>query len=368
MKRFLTRCLVLGLAVLPAQAKADPPKPAKPDAGVPAVVLPADDKACPTLLSTDSCSAPAVKCDDQCPAERDRSRFKGSFEYLYWSVHDSNVAYGQQFFGNDPATSVPRGPVDSVSPRYSSGVRLGVGAAVSDCGWVVGTYTDFHDTATSSVRAVDPFVIRSLLNLPNTTNAMVQSLQAQAAMSIDLQTADLEYQWLFCHTDHLNLTFLAGARFGHIDQKMLAAYEVTGTTVINPLVNFDGGGPRLGLEGEYKINGGFYGYTKGAVNLLAGEFTGTYAQYNTFTGFVGATFIRDDRLVPVTELELGFGWQSCTGRVKLSGGYYVGSWFNTMTIGSLATSVQTVNFTRNANNNKDVMTFDGLVGRLELSF
>jgi hypothetical protein len=397
MKRFLTRCLVLGLAVLPAQVKAaDPPKPAKDAGGVPAmvlsveetaitrlpapgkggeaaVVLPADDKGCTPLLAPAKGCAPVSDCGpapacDEHPAESSGNRFLAFADYLYWSVHGANVPYAQQFFGVDPATAVPRGPVEDVSPRYTNGARLGAGFGVCDNGWIVGTYTYFHDTNSSSVRAVDPFIIRSLLNFPNTVNAAATNLQANAQMTIDLQMGDIDYEWNFCHGDHLSLSFISGARYGHMDQKMLAAYQITGTTLINPLIYFDGGGPRTGLSGEYKISGGFYGYTKGMVSLLAGEFTGTYTQVNTFTGLVGNTTLRDDRIVPVTELEVGVGWCSSSGRVRLSAGYYVGSWFNTVTIGSFASSVQAVNFTRNASNNTDTMTFDGFVGKLELRF
>jgi hypothetical protein len=375
MKRFLTRCMVLGLAVLPAQAKADPPSAANSNAGVAAVVLPADDKpatgkSASPLLSTDSCSAspcPVSPCYDQPAPEHCQSRFDVFAEYLYWSVHNQNIAYAQPFDGVG-VLSVPRGDVAQVSPRYTNGFRLGAGVGVGDDGWLVGTYTYFHDTATSTITASTPFVLHSFLTFPNTTDSAGDSQKASAAMAIDLQLADLDYKWNFLSCEHVTLTWVNGFRYAHEDEKLLVTQQITGTTLIAPTISFDGGGPRTGLEGEYRIGNGLFGYTKAMASLLAGEFDGTYIERNIFTGLVGNTTIRDDRLVPILELELGFGWQSSSGRVRISGGYYVGSWFNAMTIPSLANSIQATNFTHNANNNSDNMTFDGLVGRLEFRF
>jgi hypothetical protein len=330
----------------------------------PAVVLP------PAVREVNPGHAPEcgpAPCVAQ-PAAPCHPQYMGFADYLYWSVHNSNVPFAQPFDGVDPFTSVPRGPVAQVSPRFEMGFRVGGGVAVGDDGWLVGTYTYFRDTAGASITAPDRFVLHSNLAFPNTVNSAGDSLNASATMSIDLQMGDLDYKWNFLHGEHLSLSFISGGRFAHLDQKMLANYEITGTTTIVPSIYFDGGGPRTGLEGEYRISHGFYGYGKGTANLLVGEFSGSYVERNIFTGLVGSTSFRDDRVVPVLELELGFGWQSESGRVRVSAGYYVGSWFNTMTIPSLANSIQNNNFTRNANNNQDTLTFDGLVGRIEFRF
>jgi hypothetical protein len=430
MKKFMFYCLALAVAVLPAAVKAGPPIGAKDDGGVDAVVSPEDSQEVRTLpppvakmppvalpaetrnvriapvptanvppmvmtadtKDTKISAAPAGKppvvllpadthavrvvpapecapaaCAAPSPAPC-RDGFMGFAEYLYWSVHNSNVPFAQPFDGVDPFTSVPRGPVAQVSPRFESGFRVGAGVAVGDCGWLVGTYTNFRNTTGAAITAPDGFVLHSNLAFPNTVNSSGDSLNASAVMSIDLQMGDLDYKWNFLKGEHLSLSFISGGRFAHLDQKMLATYELTGTTYISPNIYFDGGGPRTGLEGEYRISHGFYGYGKGTANLLVGEFSGSYVERNIFTGLVGNTSFRDDRVVPVLELELGFGWQSESGRVRVSAGYYVGSWFNAMTIPTLANSIQNNNFTRNANNNQDTLTFDGLVGKIEFRF
>jgi hypothetical protein len=366
MKRFLTRCLILGLAVLPAQAMAQSPvAPTGTSTSAP-LVMPADTKDLKPVPAADCTPAPV--CVVRQPDCESPARIMGFAEYLYWSVHDSNVAFAQPFDGVDPFNSVPRGPVAQVAPRYENGFRVGAGVAICQDSWVVGTYTYFRDTSSASINAPFGDVLHSNLAFPNTVNSAGDSLSANAKFDINLQMADVDYKWNFLNCEHLSLTFLAGARYGHLDQNLNANYVITGTTTVNSNINFDGGGPRTGLEGEYKILGGFYGYGKGTANLLAGQFSGSYTERNIFTGLVGDTSIKDERIVPVLEMELGFGWQSCNGRVRVSAGYYVGSWFNMMTIPSLANSIQNDNFTRNANNLKDTMTFDGLVGRVEFRF
>jgi len=185
---------------------------------------------------------------------------------------------------------------------------------------------------------------------------------------IDLVTADIDYKCLFVNTHCLQLSWLAGARYGHLDQKLVANYLIPGSTTVNSQILFNGGGPRAGLEGEYKIRAGFFGYGKGVMNLLAGDFKASYTERNIFTGLVGDTSVREERIVPVLELELGLGWQSPKGRVRVSGGYYVGTWFNTLTTPSLAEGIQNNNFTTNGNNFRDSITFDGLVGRVEFRY
>ncbi len=369
MKRFLTRILILGLAVLPAQAKAQSPWSMSSDIISVTPAQTADSGAlkpaiAPPPLST-SCPSATIPC---CQPDCTHQRIEISAEYLYWSVHDSNVPFAQAFDGTDPFNSVPRGPVGMVAPKYDNGFRIGAGVAVSDCSWVVGTYTYLHDSSNASLSAPSGDVLHSYLAFPNTTNSAGDSLKANASFAIDLQTFDLEYKCNFIDNSHFTLTWLAGARYGHLDQKVLANYDITGTTTVESHVNFDGGGPRAGLEGEYRILGGFYGYGKSIASLLAGQFSGSYEERNLFTGLVGQTSIQEERVVPILELELGLGWQSSNGRIRVSAGYYVGSWYNTVSVPTFAQAIQNTNYTSNSNNLKDTMTFDGVVGRVEFRY
>jgi hypothetical protein len=289
-------------------------------------------------------------------------------DYIFWSVHGVDVPYAQPFLGVDPATAVPRGQVFTVSPTFTSGMRFGAGAGIDDCSWVVGTVNYFRTGNNSTAEAPAGFVLRSLLAFPNTVNAAGDSLKADADYHITLVTADIDYKHAIINNDTLILSWLAGARYTHLDQHLFANYVITGLTTIESRVNFDGGGPRAGLDARYRICGGFFGYGTGVADLIAGKFTGQSTERNIFTGLVGNSLVNENRVLPILELELGFGWQSANGRLRISGGYYVGTWFNTLTVPSLVAGIQGTNFTTNGNNFRDTVMFDGLVGRVEFRY
>lgn len=308
---------------------------------------------------------PAMPTD--CP-ERRKCHVMIFGEYLYWNVHGVDVPYAQPFDGIDPIFSVPRGPVGVVSPQYSSGFRVGGGASVSDCVWIVGAFTYFDTLRSDQIAASDGFVLHNFLAFPNTTNSAVDSLTATADYTIRLWMADLDVKLALCDTDRFTLNVFGGARYAHLDQKVFSTFQVIGETTVDSNISFDGIGPRLGLDGQYHIHGGFYTYATGIVDVLFGQFRGRYEERNTNTGLIGLTTVHANRTVPILELELGGGWQSRNGHVKVSGGYYIGSWYNTMTTTSLLSGIGNVNFTTNGNNFRDNMVFDGFVGRLEFRY
>lgn len=289
-------------------------------------------------------------------------------EYLHWNVHGVDVPFAQAFDGIDPIFSVPRGPVGVVSTEFQAGVRVGGGVTLNETSSVVGTFTYFRTNSSSGIAAPDGQVLHNFLAFPNTANSAVDSLTSTAEYAIQLRMADIDYKCAFVNNDCLSLTFVAGARYANLTQDVLGTFQVTGTTTVDSHITFDGFGPRIGLEGKYRLKCGVYGYANGMADFLFGQFRGNYVERNVFTGLVGQTSVNANRPVPVLEFELGAGWQSPKGHVQISGGYYVGSWFNTMTTTSLAGAIGNVNFTTNGNNFRDTLVFDGLVLRFEFRY
>jgi hypothetical protein len=357
--------------VAPAAEPADKPKDASPQptpkdmAREAPPVFPAP--AGPHPPFADAPPAPGAACLEE-GKDGAHPRFLAFADYLYWNVHNVDVPFAQPFNGIDPFNSVPQGPVAVASPRFTSGFRVGAGVAVGDDGWLVATYTDFRDTTGARVVAPNGLVLHNFLVFPNTVNSAGGSLAASAEYAIDLRTFDLDYRCPLVCGHNLLLEWLAGARYGHLDQSLLVTADINGTTTIDSHINFDGGGPRVGLKGDYKICGGVFGYGCGVLDVLFGRFQGSLEERNVFTGLVGQTSVREDRVVPILELELGAGWQSASGRLRLSAGYYVGFWFNALTTPNFISGVQGTNFTTNGNNFRDTITFDGLVGRIEVRY
>jgi hypothetical protein len=316
-----------------------------------------------TMPAPDPVLSNILSCHDE-----KKCRFMVFGDYLFWTVHGGDVPFAQAFDGIIPGLSVPRGAVGVVSPEFESGFRLGAGVSLCEGQWVTGTFTYFVTHRGSQIAAPDPFVLHNFLVFPNTATSAVDSLTSQADYRIRLYMADLDYHCAFVNNDHLMLNWVAGVRYAHLDQEVNNIFQITGTTTIDSRVNFDGIGPRIGLDGQCHLGCGFYGYTQGFFDLLLGQFRGNYVENNVFTGQVGQTSINANRVVPVLELELGVGWQSPKGRFRVSGGYYVGSWFNVMTTTSFASAIGNTNFTTNGNNFRDNLVFDGFVARFEFRY
>jgi hypothetical protein len=289
-------------------------------------------------------------------------------DILVWRVHGTDTAFGQAFDGVDPFFSAPKGPVGSTHFGFEPGFRLGGGVALTDCSWLVGTFTYFRNTSDASLNAPDTTVIRSLVVLPQTVNALFVPLAADAHLNINLSMGDIDYKCSIINNDHLQLSWLAGVRIAHVSQSFNANYAVFGVTSVNTNITFNGAGPRAGLHGEYQMGCGFYGFGKGMLNLIAGRFNADYLQQATFNGVQAQTSVTEDRLVPVLEAELGIGWASTSGRVHLAAGYYVGTWCNSLTTPTFINGVQNNLFTTNGNNFRDNLTFDGFFARVELRY
>ena len=73
---------------------------------------------------------------------------------------------------------------------------------------------------------------------------------------------------------------------------------------------------------------------------------------------------KGSRIVTILDLEMGIGWTSCSGCFRLTGGYVVSSWLNTVKTADFIRAVQQNNF----GGLNGTTTFDGLVARAEVRF
>ena len=72
------------------------------------------------------------------------------------------------------------------------------------------------------------------------------------------------------------------------------------------------------------------------------------------------------RLVTITNLEVGVGWQNKCGNIRLSSGYMYNVWYNVLRTNEFINAVQTNNFTDPSDNFYGMMTFDGLTAKVEV--
>ena len=313
----------------------------------------------------ENCSLPNGDCVTCCePRSFWEHRSSVYAEYLYLSARNVDLTYATPVDGTT-LTAVRTGPLGIVNPNYNSGFRLGAAWACDSCSSVTANYTFFQSHISDSInRPGGTGFIRSEVTHPNTTNVAADSLSASADYDIDFQMIDLNYKAILKGSDYYSLNYLLGVRYSHLDQDFQALNSILGTTSVNTEINFDGVGPRFGLDGERLIGGGFLVYGRGFANFLVGNFSADYTQRNVFAGVQGTTSFSDSRIVPVLETELGLGWQNCCGNFRVTGGYYLATWLNTVTTPSWIGSIK-------GNEFKDVseaLTFDGLQVRAEYRF
>lgn len=160
------------------------------------------------------------------------------------------------------------------------------------------------------------------------------------------------------------MDWVAGARYGRLEQDFTAVYRNLVTDEVRTSLTFDGGGIRLGLEGECWNAYGFSFYGKGAASFLAGEFRGDYFHGNTPQPLILTTSWEAGRIVSILDVDMGVAWTSAGGHWRITGGYLFSGWFNTVNTQWFIDRVRNNNF----NELSEGLGFDGLAVRAELRF
>lgn len=320
---------------------------------------------CTTACAPGACTSGCCQ-DTYCCEPAPRHWIFADYLYLSATDVDTNYTIPVNALGT---TGTPVGAAAFASPGYDSGFRIGGGWGLDSCTSIVGTYWWFESEESDAV-ALDPAVsgttqfLSPVLFDPATINVTGESARAEAFYDIDFQMVDLAVERIISNGCSHEISAFAGARWGQLDQALRTNYSILGGTSVDSTIDFDGIGPRLGLNGEFRTDSGFFTYGQGAANFLVGTFDADFFQQNTFAGVQSNTSFEDDRIVSVLELEMGVGWQTPGGRVRVRGGYYISSWFNAMTMPEVIAGVHD----RQLNDVSESLTFNGLTTRLELRY
>ena len=328
---------------------------------------------------TASCSNPA--CDDSagnCAACRQdpcccsplwQHRSGVWTELLFLRPGNVDVVYAVEQTSFDPVLASPTGPVGRANIDNGTGFRIGANWALDDCASLGATYTWFESSTEDEITATPGNVLNLMVAHPSSLTSGATSLRSSAEYDVDFQLLDLDYRSLLWGTCDAAVNYAVGLRYAHLSQDFVAAQEIfagAGLTTVDTQIGFDGAGIRFGLDGVKRRPGtGLLLYAKGDVNFVGGEFQATYRQMNQFGG--GAVIgnnLDDYRLITIADAELGLGWESAGGRLRVTGGYAVSGWFNALTTGSYIDGVRTGAY----NDLGETLTFDGLVTRLELRY
>lgn len=310
-------------------------------------------------------------CPSQCSTGRCLHRSGVFGEFLYWKASGADTSFGVIQDGIGPPGTVPLGEVGVLQADYQPSFRTGAALALNCNSSVSLAVTKYESNTNCSLFAPAPLVIQPLVTFPGTVNAGFTAQFATADSSLELDMLDIEYRAVLLSCSRYYLNFMVGIRYAELDQSFGAVFPFAppdGTTFIATELDFEGGGMRIGLDGERFLwpRLGVSVYGKGSAGALGGEFSGNYVQFNQFNGIESLVLWDDERLVPMADLELGLRWSSPRERLKLSAGYYMGIWSNVVTTAEWINGVQAYNFVDISNDAQDTLRFDGLVARAEV--
>lgn len=285
-------------------------------------------------------------------------------EWLYMHTTGIDVPYGIVEDGIGAPGTSPMGEVGVADHTWDHGVRAGLRKCLSDCAALHFSYTWFESNTEDLINSPGTFVINPLFVTVPVPNAGDFAQRAAAMYDVSFQTADIDYRyrWNCGAIGHVDVVL--GGRYANLEQDFDVRYNFAtpdGYTDVTSKIDFDGGGLRIGLDGERYLHGcsKIKVYGKGFASVMSGSFKSQYSQVNQFGGEVARVRWEDDRFVPILEGEIGLVLEHCHWRVAV--GYQMAAWFNAVTTPVFAQAVQTGNYT----NVQDTITFDGIVARLE---
>jgi len=310
------------------------------------------------------CAEPLDDCEPICCAPC--WRFFG--EFLYLRPRDAEVAFAVPIDGAivpPPAVPIQVGPTGIVDPDFQPGYRAGFAFALDECSTLGITYASFESHTFAEIEATAPIVVRSMVIHPASPNAATDFLAASANHDVDFDLIDADYRRILAADAAYELAYVVGARYASLEQDFSSQFASLGTETITSRLQFDGGGVRLGLEGERRFCGcGLMLYGRGAASFVAGEFRGRYFQGNTFDPVIVDTTWKAGRIVSILDLEMGVGWVSSCERVRLTAGYQVSTWLNAVTTADYIQAVQANSYAGLDGS----LSFDGFVARAEVRF
>lgn len=317
---------------------------------------------CSTGTCTTGCDPCAGRCDPCCFCN-----WQVYGDFLFIRPRSTEIPYAVPIDGAIGAGAAPVqiGRTGIVDPDYEPAFRVGFARALDDCASIGASYTYFRSDTADTIDAGNG-LLRAMVLHPGTPDAAADYLTANANFSIDYDLADIDYRHVFIRRDNYCVNWLLGLRYAHIGQEFNSEFIGQVREVANTEITFDGGGIRVGLEGQ-RINpcNGLLVYGKGAASFVAGEFNANYFQGSDQDPSIVDTSYKAGRVITMLDFELGAGWQSSNGRIRLTAGYMVNSWMNMLKTADYIRGVQANDYRGLDFAGENTMTFDGFVTRAE---
>lgn len=290
-------------------------------------------------------------------------------EFLYLRASDADVAHAQQQNGIGGAGTVPFGRIGTVDIDYEPAYRFGGGIGLDACSSLIVSYTRFDGNGSDLL--VAPTVpggggaVGSLVQHPGAA-ITASAGPVTADYDIDYHLADVLFRDVWRSGNCYVLNYSVGAQYANLDQEFSQSGIFSGGSAgvidTDTDIEFDGGGIKVGLDGERWLTSRLSVYGKASASALSGRFNSRYSLENSTTDVLLAEAIwKDNRVISLVEYELGLALTSCNSRWRGSVGYLFQHWGNVVTTSGLIQGVQADNYS----DISDVISFDGLTSRLE---
>jgi hypothetical protein len=279
-------------------------------------------------------------------------------EALYLRPHEDFV-HAQQVSG----VGLPIGALGINDYDYEPGLRVGGDIAVSPTNSLAASGSWFESDAGSSLTAPVGGAVASFVTIP--APGLLTSVTSSSEISF--YTAEAEYRSRLLSGPRSWVNGGLGLRYAHLEQDFSQSGPSiilpNDTLAVNTDVEFDGGGPRLTLDGGRLLgNRGFSIYARSSVAPLTGKFHANYSfrDETADTQFAAVGF-EDHRIMTLFDYELGLAWTGPRKRWRFAAGYTQSYWFNAVTTADFISAVQSGNYS----DVSDTIMFDGLTARVE---
>ncbi len=350
---------LVGLLLLaPLPAWAQPAQPA-PD-GLPPLgsTLP-----CPAPEPAASPSAEPV-LPTEAPSENEdepAGAFLFTADYLLLKARTRPLDFA--IVGTNRSDFGPQGDVRSLNWNTASGFRVGAGYRLPGEGWEAGfNYTYFHDNANDLAGRPAGGSLFPTLTHPGMVEVADSAL---ADAKLNYNVYDVEVGKHFHPSEALDVRAFAGPRFATIGLENNAYYNGgdARNDHVHSRIDFNGGGLRMGAEGQWSIWKGLGLYARGGASLMSGTFRSTLTE-TTNSGASTLVNVTDrfHKMVPVAELGLGVSWKYRNWRV--SAGYELVNWFGAVDSPDFVDDSHLGKMSRRTGD----LGLEGLVLRAELEF
>lgn len=248
---------------------------------------------------------------------------------------------------------------------YEPGFRVGGAIQFTECSQLRSTGTWLEATTNAWGSTTPPLVMWPMVTHPEVDLADRTFLDAAARYLLDLELLDVDWVRVLNAGEFHRLDLVLGARYAGLSQELRSYFIANTADQLAVDVNYNGGGIRIGLEGEwFDTSKTLLIYARSAASFTAGEFRCGYRQDNNLGQRLVDTGWKAGRVVSILDLELGLGWQSQNERLRLTTGYMFSGWHNVITVPEYIDAVRVNSYTGIG----DFLTFDGFVGRVEYRY